>query len=1792
MDSLKLLKRVVFGLILFSLLPLTTVFYAGENSSLPGIPKRYLLPDVDENDIDTASNVNFNYYPLDCDNWAVGLKETKKKTFTGTINITPTMDGHTITAIWRNGFQECPATEIDITADLEIIDYEAFIGSSIKDIIIPYTITGIGDAAFYACKNLESAIIQNNPGSGGSSACACQSHDSSRRDAMNPKRGVVDSSEIPAESVDACAIAAEEKEEKTQCTLTTIPTLCFFNCTKLEAIGLPRTITDIEYEAFRGCSALASTLYFKSIRNIRSRAFEGCSSLNYVYISKTLFEKVDGLYGTIEPHAFNYCKSDLKLYFCTTDTKIEKWLTETDSAHSESNWNSNWGWRVDIGDPATAGNHYSYSVLSAEVEYSDDWTYVVDGAGNATLMEYVGDLPEDDPEKPSLKHFITINDEIDGYTIRRIDAGVFDKKAGIKEKIERIYLPTTLWVIERQMFTVAYSKLNVISDNTDCIFDYNDILDGTTPQPRIDLSMLDELEFIGYRSFAEIKESQRNLFEMVHLPAHLLAVGDEAFSINDKNLKKFHYKNVTDFRWDYDENSQLRCIGNDAFYKFGVNDEEQVPKRVYPAYRTHQLTTLVFPKTFRYFGMLKCDSNYLAANSKSGYEFFEGDATEKSNRPGHTFTGCPLIGTVIFKGSETSSEGSLESSENDMSIAAESSGSGGGGASVVDETTTDLIIPALTFYHNESLQTFIIEERYGHHVTLHTQNAAFGEQIIGGGGDVQDGTRTKHDFRGDPFLQTLVLPTQHTTLHIQHLALQGNSRAAMYLSGTLNGGNVKGHIKNSNKNNGDGQWTRMVPDYSGPTTSYTNGGLFNYTDVISRGDVLANVKNWRTLADESTFDAGNAANGGTDNFSHSVGLYYNETDCKNSFGLSQQIPVYENIHYKDNINGVDVEVGDASNANELYIDNTNTFRKNGDVDEIDHQRSKCAFVCHYAANASDQYAIMTKYLFNMRDKRTTTNAVRAYKDKAAESNAILTTATIPSTVTAKHRGLDFTPTVKIIGASAFSAAWCDGNDGTSVSETNELRKVVLPNTITAIKEYAFLRAYGIKNICTSAGDYKMPSTLLDIGKNAFSFCGVEKVLDIPDSCLFYENTGKISKNDVFDYNNPRGSVPTGASANAQTGVEADPIFPTDGKTTSVFSNSVDLRQITFAAKDGSDEDATSSTYYSTTTYDSKTKVTAIYSEGTSYNANRLLIVLNRDTGDRHDESGDATLVSSKIKFNGNYKQVSSTTKPFLFGAYKMGLWIDILDVGPATLTKKDDGTDASTRVIQPIFSAVGTRNSEGTLTKDAIYLGVEVKKYDRDALKCDLKEIEGEIFVLPAYAFNACEALDTVKLPYRNNGQLPEGLFINCNNPDLKYEVWNGSTRLSTGKMTDPSDGSTINVLDLSASGYKSIGKNTFKGNSQIQGFIAPASLTSIGEGAFENCTNLKYIDLRRVTGTLQLSNTCFKNTGITSMSVTSGEIAGIASAWPQTGTVRLDKDGTFQGCTSLTSVELPASLDAGGAKVIGKNAFQGCTNLATVTFSGDNNNIAQIGTSAFSGCPLLQLSNFDFTHMKALTTIGGSAFKSSGGSASADTYGVVSFPENITTFNESCFESANLKVVTYECDTTINLGKNSFKGCTNLKAVRFKKHDCGWTANTTGIFNNCTNLEELQLPNTFTLKYTTGSIIDGDNSIIIYSFMYKKDLVDAMTTQWRKRTGATKDAQVFFLVDSVSKMAEHGLVSGTNTVVNTTDGFWAVSDGKAIPLGGITAYDSSLSKVTFEGGATLINAVATYGTAYIPWWA
>ena len=154
---------------------------------------------------------------------------------------------------WAN--LDTTATHIEIPKGVVYIPEDYFKDSSIESIVIPDSVTTVGDNAFYNCVNLASVDFGNGVESIGQAAF---SYCASLKEVVLPK------------------------------SLTQLSSEVFFDCYGLERVELPDTLTEIGSKAFASCTGLKSIYIPASVTTIYGSnpsysPFYDCSSSLQIY---------------------------------------------------------------------------------------------------------------------------------------------------------------------------------------------------------------------------------------------------------------------------------------------------------------------------------------------------------------------------------------------------------------------------------------------------------------------------------------------------------------------------------------------------------------------------------------------------------------------------------------------------------------------------------------------------------------------------------------------------------------------------------------------------------------------------------------------------------------------------------------------------------------------------------------------------------------------------------------------------------------------------------------------------------------------------------------------------------------------------------------------------------------------------------------------------------------------------------------------------------------------------------------------------------------------------------------------------------------------------------------------------------------------------------------------------------------------------------------------------------------------------------------------------------------------
>ena len=157
-------------------------------------------------------------------------------------------------------------------------------------------------------------------------------------------------------------------------------------------------------------------------------------------------------------------------------------------------------------------------------------------------------------------------------------------------------------------------------------------------------------------------------------------------------------------------------------------------------------------------------------------------------------------------------------------------------------------------------------------------------------------------------------------------------------------------------------------------------------------------------------------------------------------------------------------------------------------------------------------------------------------------------------------------------------------------------------------------------------------------------------------------------------------------------------------------------------------------------------------------------------------------------------------------------------------------------------------------------------------------------------------------------------------------------------------------------------------------------SVTSIGYGAFRNCSGLKSITIPN--SVTRIGSSAFWNcSGLTSVTI-GNSVTSIG-------------ESAFYRCSGLTSITIPNSVTS-----IGNDAFWACSGLTSVTIP---NSVTSIGISAFAYCSGLT----SVTIPNSVTSIGHNAFEGCSGLKS------VTIGNSVTSIASETFYNTNLRSVT-----------------------------------------------------------------------------------------------------------------------------------------------------------------------------------
>ena len=672
-------------------------------------------------------------------------------------------------------------------------------------------------------------------------------------------------------------------------------------------------------------------------------------------------------------------------------------------------------------------------------------------------------------------------------------------------------------------------------------------------------------------------------------------------------------------------------------------------------------------------------------------------------------------------------------------------------------------------------------------------------------------------------------------------------------------------------------------------------------------------------------------------------------------------------------------------------------------------------------------------------------------------------------------------------------------DDTAFYDCSSLASIVIPDSVTSIGQWAFRGCSSLTNITipdgvTSIGDYTfcycssltsitIPNSVTNIGKSAFDMCRSLTSITIPHGMTsigddaFDRCTSLYTINNNSDLKLDIGSDNYGCIAKY-----AWMICNNDGSI--VYKES----------KDGIP-------YY-------------ITSDGFAFKSENGEYILIKYIG--NDET-----ITLPLTANGNDYTVKMES---LGNAKNIIIPNGITKIGPLAFYSCDSLTSV---VIPDSVTSIGDLAFSFCTSLKTINLPNSITTINSGLLSYSgitSITIPSSVTSISGSAFSACESLEEIVVSAGNTNYKSAG---NC------IIDKNGTLVAGCGKSVIPDDGSVTSIGGNAFSGcanltnitipesvtsigwyafsdcsgltsitipdsVTSIKSGTFKGCAKLTNITIPDSVTSIGYNAFYGCSSLLSITIpSRVTSIdipafdvsthveVDQSNPVIKDCGGaifkgTELLHVNRDVETVTIPYGVTSI----KDGTFSGCTNLTSITIPDSVTSIGQRVfsgcsslmsikipdgitiIASETFSNCTSLTSLTIPDSVTNIER---SAFWGCTGLT----NITIPDSVTSIGDSAFYNCTKLAN------ISIPNSITSIEDSTFWGCTGLMSITIPDSVTSIGTYAFRGCTSLLNITIPDSvtSIGW-----GAFNGCCSLSSITIPDGVTSIY--GSTFYGCGSL------------------------------------------------------------------------------------------------------------
>ncbi len=367
---------------------------------------------------------------------------------------------------------------------------------------------------------------------------------------------------------------------------------------------------------------------------------------------------------------------------------------------------------------------------------------------------------------------------------------------------------------------------------------------------------------------------------------------------------------------------------------------------------------------------------------------------------------------------------------------------------------------------------------------------------------------------------------------------------------------------------------------------------------------------------------------------------------------------------------------------------------------------------------------------------------------------------------------------------------------------------------------------------------------------------------------------------------------------------------------------------------------------------------------------------------------------------------------------------------PASVTSIGDGAfsgcgSLSSIVIPASVTSIGNRTFSGCGSLSSIVIPPSITSIGEGAFSgCGFLSsivIPDSVTNIGNGAFNNCASLQYLSIPKSViclngnpfadwNGRLEclspnfiyedDVLFCKGRSKIISFRNKNIESYVIPSSVTSIGDWAFYGCDSLSEvvipSSVTSIGDRAFAGCGSLSEVVIPSSVTSIGDRAFAGCGSLSEVVIP--SSVTSIGDRAFKDCGSLSSIVIPSSVTSIG-------------DWAFYDCRSLSDIVIPSSVTS-----IGDWAFCGCRSLSDIVIPSS---VTRIGNSVFRGCSSLS----DIVIPSSVTSIGDWAFGGCGSLSS------IVIPDSVTSIGCSAFFDCGSRSSIVIPSSVTSIGDSAFGG-------------------------------------------------------------------------------------------------------------------------------------------------------------------